>query len=359
MVLTTSIPLGKMMQMNRLFFLPVFLLSFTTIALTAETLAYIPYYRIESLPGAENRLGRPDWESSPGAWDGRVTADAIRSLPDRWDDVSWRTRLARDYDGFVLHIPLDDNFLNGSRPTAAQIGWLQSLRSTVPESRIDLSLIGHSADFLPISEDQTRLDAFTEYLSAICIGGEFDGIDLDWEFSASPRDDERKAIQALAEALKSTLPADRSLSAAVSRWRLPDKGFFESLDRVHLMAYDGYGRHSTLESAMADAEIVMARMDIPAGKMVLGIPFYGRIYDQSDPETFFTAKNYREIVRDYSPSSGDNEAEGYYYNGPELVGAKSRWALETGLAGVFVWEPFYDVTGEASLARSISTIMKN
>jgi len=50
---------------------------------------------------------------------------------------------------------------------------------------------------------------------------------------------------------------------------------FAPVDRVHLMAYDANGRHSTYQLAEADVDRLIAR-GVPAEKICLGVPFYGR-----------------------------------------------------------------------------------
>lgn len=343
-------------MIRRLIHALFFLLTSAALAPAFQAVTYIPYYRIEPSRGAENSLERPSWDTVPGAWDGRIVSDLQLSLPERWDDASWRLRLARDYDEFCLHIPFDESFVVGDTLIPANLGWLRELKASDPDSLIRLSLIGHSSDFLPITADEKSLKEFSAWLTGLCVSEGLDGIDIDWEFSAAPREMENEAITALAAALQEDLPEQMILSAAVSRWRLPDKAFFRELDAVHLMAYDGYGRHSTMESALADSEIVRARMELQEGQLVLGIPFYGRIFDDSDENYFHGTMNYREILQTYNPPMSADEAGGYFFNGVDTVAAKARWAQKSGLRGVFSWEPFYDGVGDRSLSAVIREV---
>ena len=298
-------------------------------------------------------LGRPTYNTEPNAWDGRILSDnSVNILPERILSMNWNQRLAGGFDSFYLHIPLDELFLTGVSPDPRHISYLKSIISETKTS-IYLSLIGSTTDFLPIVISEKNLENFTNRLVEISEVYELNGIDLDWEFPAAPRMSEKSALNSLAAGLREKLSDDVALSAAVSRWRLPDKNLFEIVDEIHLMAYDGYGRHATFESAVADAEIVITRFNQPANKVILGLPFYGRIYTPESDEYWKGTKNYGEIVRDYAPLPTEDEADGYFFNGPATISRKTKWALSRELGGVFVWEPFYDAEGIESLTSAI------
>ena len=315
--------------------------------------AYVPHYRLGLTPGAENSLGRASWDPSPHPWDGRLAADrAPRALPGHWSEGSWSRRLGGTFGTLYLHIPLDADFLDGNAPDPRQVSFL---RSVVGEgnTRIFLSLIGTSSEYMPLAEEESARRELAEVIASVCEASDMDGFDLDWEFSSAPRSAEREVIKALAEELRGALPRGTVLSAAVSRWRLPEKGFFEAVDEVHLMAYDGGGRHATYESAVADAEAVLARTKIPPNKILLGLPFYGRDYRPDSPEYWIKAKSYAEIADEFDPLGTDDEAGGFAFNGPGTIGRKTDWAAEKGLGGVFVWEPFQDAKGAGSLSEAL------
>jgi GH18 family chitinase len=331
----------------------LFLLTSAELITAFEAAAYIPHYRLEFFSGAENVLGRPTYNTEPNAWDGRTISDrSVKNLPESISTKDWNQRLAGGFDSFYLHIPLDSLFLTGESPDARHISYLKSIISETKIS-VYLSLIGSSSDFMPIVLSEKDLENFINRLVEISEVYELNGIDIDWEFPATPRTPERSALTLLAAGLREKLPDDVALSVAVSRWRLPDKNLFEIVDEIHLMAYDGYGRHATFESAVADAEIVITRFNQPADKLILGLPFYGRIFTTELDEYWKGTKNYGEIVRDYAPLPTEDEADGYFFNGPATISRKTDWALSRGLGGVFVWEPYYDVEGNASLISAI------
>ncbi len=343
-----------------IFFLLTSLLTFlmTSPAFAADfhTEAYIPWYRLKTMPGASNALGRPLYDTAPRPWKGALREDFRHNLPLCWEDDNWTSRLSRDYNGFYLHVPLQ-TFLETGHIPPSLLNFMSYLKEK--DASVFLSLIGHSEHYLPLSSTPEALREFAEDMGQLCATVPLDGIDIDWEFASSPGKDETQGFTLLADALREALPAHALLSAAFSRYRMPPAEAFEKLDRIHLMAYDGYGRHATFEAAVADSEILIARSGIARDKLILGLPFYGRIYSEEDEDYYTGTMHYRDIADEFSPSPEDDEAGGYYYNGPRTTGRKTAWAVESGLGGVFVWEPFYDASGARALTRAIHAAIQS
>ena len=310
--------------------------------------AYVPDYRLAMGPGAENRLGRASRDPDPAAWDHRLAEDRLRhGLPSHWSEGSWNRRLAYAYDEFYLHVPIA-SILDGTAPDPRHAAFLHSLVQFPPPD-VRISVIGTSEDFLPAVEGSEDRADLVGRLIGICRRYDLGGVDLDWEFPGAISSEESRIAADLVHELDASLGSEGRLTAAVSRWRLPDPRFFDVLDGVHLMAYDGFGRHSTYESAVADTEILVSRREVAADSVVLGLPFYGRVWNGLDGPGGRTALNYRDIVAAYDPPPESDEAGGYAFNGPLTVHRKARWARRRGLGGLFVWEPFYDARGTASL----------
>ena len=112
------------------------------------------------------------------------------------------------------------------------------------------------------------------------------------------------------------------------------------------MSYDAEGKHSTLGQAQADVR-KFRDAGVPAGKLRLGLPFYGRgITDRN------VAKAYSELAPAVKTPETD-ELDGIYFNGPDTIRAKTRFAQEQKLSGVMIWEIAQDAAGDASLLKSI------
>lgn len=205
---------------------------------------------------------------------------------------------------------------------------------------------GRSAAFPALAASTEARRRFAQALLQFCRTQSFDGVDLDWEH---PKDQGEAADFALllAEIAGQFAAHGLVLSSAVASWQVLPDAVYQSLSRIHLMSYDAPGRHSTYEAAVADVQSLLDR-GIPAAKIWLGVPFYGR-----RPDAFDEALTYAEIVARFSPEPGMDEAGGYYFNGPQTLQRKVRFAHERGLGGIMVWELGQDVAGEGSLLRAL------
>lgn len=163
----------------------------------------------------------------------------------------------------------------------------------------------------------------------------------------------------------------------------------KALDLVFMMTYDFHGswtplagHHAPLRSptpgsteSLEGAVRVMTGAGVPAAKLVAGVAMYGRGFDGiagPDPAKGFNgvarknvfppgegAAAYRDIAREQLGRDGRgirgwrsvfdettqswslwHEKQGRYlgYDDPRAVEAKGRFAVESGLAGVFAWE---------------------
>ena len=240
--------------------------------------------------------------------------------------------------------------------------------------------------------------------------GSFDGVDIDWEFpvqggppeiAARPQDrhnmtllaqEFRRRLDALGKAreqrllLTAALPAGRMQSAGPYD---PARSFelatlATTLDFINLMSYDlgtGFSKVSTfnaplredpadpLDPALRRWNNVEGAVDyyrkhgVPADKLVLGVPFYGRGFR-------VTGEGSNGLYQPYSAPYevgnwasiktrflGDpqwqqhwhpiaqapwlfNAAERVFvsYEDPKSIGIRARLAKDRGLRGVFMWE---------------------
>jgi GH18 family chitinase len=131
--------------------------------------------------------------------------------------------------------------------------------------------------------------------------------------------------------------------------------------------------HSNFEKSQAAVEHQLAS-GLPAAKLVLGIPAYGRLLVR-DSRAFFSVicgvklsalvffssvqrnpgvvQTYAEAVDSphYGGSplrrGGDFTGDGFGLDGPATVRRKVAWAASKGLAGVMIWELGQDKLGHA------------
>lgn len=240
---------------------------------------------------------------------------------------------------------------DGSLPLSADAeGHLRELRAAT--RKIDAKLLvslggwGRSAGFAPLAADPAARDRLAESLLALAGRFELDGFDLDWEHPTGPEQNRHagELAQRLAAALR---PRGLLLTAAVAEWQPLPAAFFAAVDRVHLMAYDAPGRHATPDYAATAMDRLIAR-GVPAGKILLGLPFYGRKIEEPR-----TALSYAEILSRWSPAAEANEAGGYWFDSAASQSAKLAMARERDLAGVMVWELAHDTHGPRSLLASL------
>jgi len=172
------------------------------------------------------------------------------------------------------------------------------------------------------------------------------GLDIDWEYPRTPED--WNGFIALLEQLKSDFQPHRySLSLTVAPWREVPEAAWKAVDRVQLMSYDYGQQHSTPQQALKDIQTFLDR-GVPAEKIVLGLPFYGRhVTDRK-------AITYARLVDRYQPDDDSDEVDGIYFNGPATIRQKTQQAIESGIGGVMIWEIGQDRPGENSLLNNIA-----
>jgi GH18 family chitinase len=254
--------------------------------------------------------------------------------------------------------PLTDLIVFSAQPTPAgeldlsrlkRVPW-SKLRAFKTRQRVRLILcVGgwqRSGGFPAVASSAEKRQAFAKSAVRVCLEQRLDGLDLDWEH---PKDEaeQRGYGQLLADLRAAFDPHGLVLSVTLAAWqKLPGEAF-AAVDWVQVMAYDHEGRHSTFDAARADVKSLLDR-GVPAEKIVLGIPLYGRDLKKRD-----RALTYREIVTRHRPEPAVDEIDGVYFNGPATIRRKTTFALESRLGGVMVWEMGQDAGGEQSLLRTI------
>ena len=204
---------------------------------------------------------------------------------------------------------------------------------------------GRSEHFAAVATSPDLRKRFVESAITICRDRKLDGLDLDWEHPKNAEQEQGYAdlIKALHEGF---VPHGLVLSVTIAGWQKLPPAAFEHVDTVQVMAYDQGGRHSTLAGAQKDVKQLLTR-DIPAEKIVLGLPFYGRGIKKRD-----TYLGYRELVAKHALTPDIDEVDEVYFNGPATLRRKTDYALEQGLGGVMIWEIGQD-TDDGQLLRAI------
>ena len=265
-------------------------------------------------------------------------------------------------------------------------GWTESHRFS------DAALPENRAAFVASCVDMFVRGNFAPGISA---PGIFDGIDVDWEYpgrcgnTCDFRPEDKQNFTALLAEFRAQLDAvgaGRLLTIAApagsyyySEIELAD--IHPHLDWINLMGYDFHGswegkagptnHHAPLYSSAADPSGVGGVHDavqaylaapVPADKLILGLPFYGRgwsgVRDQNDglyqKSKGFPRGQFERGIDDYErlaskgyPSFWDPVAEAsWIFNGrtfwsfddPSSVINKGDYVKDLGLLGIMFWE---------------------
>lgn len=239
-----------------------------------------------------------------------------------------------------------------------------TLKKQKPSLRVMLSIGGWgSGGFSEMAADETTRKAFAADCQRVVETFGLDGIDMDWEYptssesgiSSSPADTYN--FTSLMRDLREAIGSEKLLTfASAANARYVD---FKAVDRyvdfVNIMTYDMANppfHHAALHQSpfvknLSAEEAVEAHISagIPAGRLTLGIPFYGR---GSGAISNFI--DYREIIQltGYT-TQWDEEAKAPYltdgngvfvcsYETAQSIALKCVFLREKGMLGAMYWD---------------------
>lgn len=313
---------------------------------------------------------------------------------------------------------------------AAHFKALAQLKREHPKLRTLISIGGWEAGGF---SDAALTDASRRTFVSSCMAmffdthrGSFDGVDIDWEFpvyggpkeiAARPQDRDnmtrlaqefRRQLDAKGKAhgqaylLTAALPAGRMQSAGpYDPARSFDlKALGETLDFINLMTYDMGTAFSTVSTFNAPLREVAddplppelrrannvegavdyyERHGVPADKLVLGVPFYGRgfrVKGEANDGLYqpygepYVAGDWRDIrakllgdpawTQHWHPVAQTpylfNAGERIFvsYEDPKSIGLRAQLAKDRGLRGVFMWE----LTGDDAQHSLLDAMVK-
>ena len=209
---------------------------------------------------------------------------------------------------------------------------------------------GRSEHFGVVCRSLESRAVFIAGLLALCEKYGLSGIDFDWEFPEGEQEYLNFA-DLIVESKRVLEPRGVLVTTALAPWQRLRADACVALDRLHLMAYDFRDKHSTLEKSKEAVEGFL-KLGVPASKIYLGVPFYGR--DLTKPERSVT---YESLVSGDKLTADMDEVAGVYFNGIETISAKTEYALELGLGGIMIWELSQDTRDELSLLGAIHNVL--
>lgn len=284
---------------------------------------------------------------------------------------------------------------------------LTKLKQKHPNLKTVISVGGWdgSAKFSDVAlTDQSRT-VFAESCLQFILKYGFDGVDLDWEYPVaggkpgnSKRPEDKQNYTLLVQKIRETFLAQSAKDGKTYLLTITGgvgRGFAANtelsliqqyVDSIGLMAYDIHGSWDNMtgmdaplyqdqnsgfhsDESVQDAVQTYLRNGVPAGKLVLGLPLYGRAYKQVDNQnnglyqTFTgggTAVSYGNIVANDLKQKGfsrywDSDSkvpwlfngnEFISYDDPESIGYKTAFIKSMGLGGAMMWELSQDPNKE-------------
>ena len=248
---------------------------------------------------------------------------------------------------------------------------------------------GWDDEFAAIVADPGAEDRYVEAVIKLVDESDYDGIDLDWEYPDTEREVEgferlvrrfRAGLDAIEEAKgrPMVLTMAASSNPGTLRW-LRTEFLLETMDWVNVMTYDFAGpwtdyagHHSPLfpsarvpgrnrPSTEATMRYLVEERGMPADRLAVGIPLYGRGFavpepyapTEDAPEVRIPQGNYADLHRLQDEEGWtrlwDDEIKDPWllapdrsivmgYDDAESVAIKTEWAMEHGFRGVFFWQ---------------------
>ena len=243
---------------------------------------------------------------------------------------------------------------------------ITALKKKNPQLEVLLSVGGWgSGRFSEMAADAGLRAKFAKDCKRVIKKYGLDGIDIDWEYptvsaagiSASENDTENFTL--LMRDIRKAIGKKKLLTlATVCNAKYIDfPAIMPFVDFVNIMAYDmtmGIAKHhsplftSENTSDLSAANSIDAHLaaGVPAHKLVLGVPFYGRgnkEFRQSESYSRMPAlpDGFAEKWDEVAQASYIANAKGEFvfgYETPRSLAAKCRYAKVKGLKGIMFWE---------------------
>eukprot|EP00927_Polykrikos_kofoidii_P082278 TRINITY_DN8139_c0_g1_i1.p1 TRINITY_DN8139_c0_g1~~TRINITY_DN8139_c0_g1_i1.p1 ORF type:complete len:388 (+),score=37.46 TRINITY_DN8139_c0_g1_i1:152-1315(+) len=220
---------------------------------------------------------------------------------------------------------------------------------------------GRSNGFSSTVRSSKRRARFVGELEKLVDKYDMDGVDYNWEYPGYsfrggylPEKEIELDYKGLSLLVKETqqMFAKKNRGQVVTMAYYPDTRqeqlikkyrLDERADLLHMMSYDQSGKsHSSLE--FGKKAVDQGRAILPAERLTMGVPFYGRHSRTGDWTT------YEDLVQRHHPlspdvdsvSSLDKDGSTIGFNGVATIETKTRYALKQGIAGIMIWEAGQD-----------------
>lgn len=248
---------------------------------------------------------------------------------------------------------------------------------------------GWDENFAEMTMDPPAEDRYVKAVMAIVDEYDYDGIDLDWEYPDTPIEIVgferltrrfRKLLDELGKKKGRHMLVTMAAAAHPKTLEWLSRDFLlETMDWINVMTYDYTGswasfagHHSPLyassklpKDSVLSTELTMKYLledrGIPASRLTVGIPLYGKAFAVSEPyastagapKPKTATSNYRDLlalqeqhgwIRKWDDETKNpwlvapDGSEIIGYDDSQSVAIKTEWAMRQGLRGVFFWQ---------------------
>jgi chitinase len=249
---------------------------------------------------------------------------------------------------------------------------------------------GWDSQFASIVSKPEAEDRYFKSVMAIVDENDYDGIDLDWEYPDTDKEIVgferltrrfRQALDTIGSKKNRSMVVTMAASSNPGTLKWLGKDFLlENMDWINVMTYDftgdwtNYaGHHSPLfasskqpqgrgRSTEATMKYLVEERGLPANRLAVGIPLYGRGFGVKEPYASTKDAKKSAVPRGGNYSSlhrlereqgwsriWDDETKNPWlispdhsavvgYDDAESVALKTEWAMKQGFRGVFFWQ---------------------
>lgn len=230
---------------------------------------------------------------------------------------------------------------------------------------------GEGQSFIEAISTQAKRDTLINDIVGYMLTFCYEGVDIDYEKFESTEIEENLTMfmydlqEALAEygflISIDVYPSNwngRHISDEIVSW----------VDEVNVMAYNFSGPwsepgpHSSYEQSIGSGDGKYSTglaywhnyRGWPKEKLILGVPFYGRDFDNNGGAPI----TYANILKIDEEAAYASQWNNIYYNGLDVIERKSNYIVENNFPGIMIWEIAQDSANpETNLLTKISTIL--
>jgi chitinase len=248
---------------------------------------------------------------------------------------------------------------------------------------------GWDREFAAIVSDTGAEDRYADAVMHMVDEFDYDGIDLDWEYPDAKEEIVgferlssrfREQLDALGKKKGRPMALTMAASAAPNTLRWLETDFLlATFDWINVMTYDYTGEHSSFaghhsplfasskapaesgESTELTMKFLVRERQLPAGRLAVGLPLYGKGFAATEPygptargesrrrrggdfarlHQLQATESWRRTWDDETKNPWLTSPDGKTvigYDDAESIALRTEWAMKQGFRGVFFWQ---------------------